>query len=154
LGSAFFAALTAILAKVGVRDVDSNLATAIRTAVILGFAWAIVAAQGNLKLIDRLDARTWIFLALSGLATGASWLFYFRALQLAPASRVVPIDKMSLALTLLLAFIFLKEKIDTRTLLGTALITIGTLIVALPHHPPARAGRSAARRSSPPVRRR
>ncbi|MEP7354417.1 MAG: EamA family transporter [Acidobacteriota bacterium] len=129
--SAFFAALTAILAKIGIRDVDSNVATAIRTTVVLIFAWGVVAARGGAESIPTLGKQTWVFLVLSGLATGMSWLFYFRALQLGPASRVAPIDKLSVALTITLAFIILGEKPTFGGVLGGALITAGVLVVAL-----------------------
>src|SRR4030066_1159787 len=110
--SALFAALTSILAKIGVKDVNSNLATAIRTVVILIFAWGIVLVQGIAKDISTISKLSLMFLILSGLATGFSWLFYFRALQIGDASKVVPIDKLSLVLTIILAFIILKEKIN------------------------------------------
>lgn len=128
--SAVFAALTAILAKIGVRDVDSNLATAIRTVVILIFAWGIVFAQGASHKLAGISKEAWIFLILSGIATGLSWLFYFRALQLGDASKVVPIDKASLVLTVILAGIILHEKITLPIAIGTLLMTIGTIIIA------------------------
>ncbi len=129
--SAIFAALTSILAKIGIKDVNSNLATAIRTTVILLFSWGIVFAQGLLPKISTLPKNTWIFLVLSGIATGLSWLFYFRALQLGEASKVVPIDKLSLVLTIILAGIFLHEKITLPILFGSVLMTAGALIIAL-----------------------
>lgn len=129
--SALFAAATSILAKIGIKGVDSNLATAIRTVVITVFAWGIVIAQGTAKNIHNLSRTTWIFLGLSGLATGLSWLFYFRALQMGPASKVVPIDKLSLVLAVVMASIFLQEKISVATTLGTGLITLGVLVMTL-----------------------
>ncbi len=129
--SAVFAALTSILAKVGIDGVNSNLATAIRTAVVLLMAWGMVFltnAQGGIGEISR---RSWIFLILSGLATGTSWLCYYRALQLGEASKVVPIDKLSVVITLALAFIFLHEKFTWKSGIGAVLITIGTLIMVL-----------------------
>jgi transporter family protein len=130
--SAVFAALTAILAKVGVRGVDSNVATAVRTVVVLVFAWGLVALQGNLGAVTQLSTRTLSFLALSGVATGASWLFYFRALQLGPASLVSAVDKSSLALTLVLAAVFLGEALTLRAALGCGLILAGTALVVWP----------------------
>ena len=129
--SAVFAAFTAILAKIGVKDVNSNLATAIRTVVILLFAWGIVFAQGNYKSLGTISKTTWIFLILSGVATGLSWLFYFRALQLGEASKVAPIDKLSLVLTIVFAVIFLKEKLTAQTIIGAILMTVGTILIAL-----------------------
>lgn len=129
--SALFAAATSILAKIGIAGVDSNLATAIRTVVILIFAWGIVIAQGTIKNIYTLNRTTWVFLILSGVATGLSWLFYFRALQLGSASKVVPIDKLSLVITVIMAAVFLHEKITMSTLFGSALIAGGVLIMAL-----------------------
>ena len=131
LGSAVFAALTSILAKVGIDGVNSNLATAIRTAVVLVMAWGMVFltdAQGGICSISR---RSWLFLILSGLATGASWLCYYRALQIGEASKVVPIDKLSVVITLVLAFVFLHEKITWKSAVGAVLITAGTLIMVL-----------------------
>lgn len=127
--SAFFAALTAIFAKLGVRDVDSDLATAIRTFVILLIAVGIAAAGGHLSEIRSLSRGTWIFLILSAAATGLSWIFYFRALQLGDASRVVPVDKLSLVFTLVLAAVFLREPLSLKTLAGTGLILAGTLVL-------------------------
>ena len=129
--SAFFAALTAILAKIGVKNVDSNLATAIRTVVILLFAWGIVFFQGTSKQIGSIPQFSLLFLILSGIATGLSWLFYFRALQLGNASQVAPIDKLSLALTLLLSILILREKITISIVVGTFLMVTGALLVAL-----------------------
>lgn len=129
--SAVFAALTSILAKVGIEGVNSNLATALRTVVVLAMAWGMVfltGAQGGVFSISR---KSWIFLVLSGLATGASWLCYYRALQLGEASKVVPIDKLSVVITLILAFVFLRESFTPRSLLGCVLITAGTLLMVL-----------------------
>ena len=131
LGSAVFAALTSILAKVGIDGVNSNLATAVRTAVVLIMAWGMVFltdAQGGLAGISR---KSWLFLILSGLATGASWLCYYRALQIGQASKVVPIDKLSVVITLVLAFVFLHEKFTWKSGVGALLITAGTLIMVL-----------------------
>ena len=131
LGSAVFAALTSILAKIGIEGVDSNLATAIRTAVVLVMAWGMVFltdAQGGIGAISK---KSWLFLILSGLATGASWLCYYRALQIGEASKVVPIDKLSVVITLVLAFLFLHEKFTAKSLIGCALIGAGTLCMVL-----------------------
>ena len=122
--SAVFAALTSILAKVGINGVNSNLATAIRTVVVVIMAWA----QNGLFGISR---KSWLFLILSGLATGASWLCYYKALQIGEASKVVPIDKLSVVITLILAFIFLHETFTTKSLIGCILIGVGTLIMVL-----------------------
>jgi bacterial/archaeal transporter family protein len=127
--SAFFAGLTAILAKVGVQGVNSNLATAIRSAVIVVFAWAIVLATRTDSL-SSLGRRTWVFLILSGIATGLSWLCYFRALQLGEASQVAPVDKLSVVVAIVLAALFLREQISWRHWLGGLLITIGAIILA------------------------
>lgn len=129
--SAIFAALTSILAKIGIEGVNSNLATAIRTVVVVIMAWGMVFltnAQNGLLDISR---KSWIFLILSGLATGASWLCYYRALQLGDASKVVPIDKLSVVITLILAFVFLHEDFTAKSLLGCVLIGLGTLIMTL-----------------------
>ena len=129
--SAVFAALTSILAKVGISDVNSTLATAIRTVVVLAMSWGMVfltKVQGGISEISR---RSWIFLILSGLATGASWLFYYRALQLGEVSKVAPIDKMSIVITLVLAFVFLHEQFTAKTLIGAILLTAGTLVMVL-----------------------
>ncbi len=131
LASAVFAALTAILAKVGVAGVNSNLATAIRTVVILVFICAIVSATGEARGIRTLETRTWMFLALSGLATGLSWLCYFRALQLGEASRVAPVDKLSVVFAIALAALFLGEKLTWHQWLGGALILTGAIVIAL-----------------------
>jgi transporter family protein len=129
--SAVFAALTSILAKVGIAGVNSNLATAIRTVVVVIMAWGMVFltnTQGGLSAISR---KSWIFLILSGLATGASWLCYYRALQMGEASRVVPIDKLSVVITLVLAFVFLHEEFTVKSLIGCILIGAGTLIMVV-----------------------
>lgn len=125
--SAVFAALTSILAKVGIEGVNSNLATAIRTAVVLAMAWGMVFLTNAQSGIASIDKKSWLFLILSGLATGASWLCYYRALQVGEVSKVVPVDKMSVVITLVLAFIFLHESFTTKSLIGAALITAGTL---------------------------
>lgn len=127
--SAVFAGLTAVLAKVGVKDVDSNLATAIRTVVILLFAWGIVLAPG-LPAFDKIPGKTLLFLVLSGLATGASWLCYFRALKLGDASRVAPVDKLSVVVAMALAVIFLGERLSWQQWLAGVLIVSGTIILA------------------------
>ena len=127
-GSAGAAAVTAILAKIGVEGVPSNLATAVRTAVVLVFAWGIVLLRGEQHAVTALRGRPLLFLALSGVATGASWLAYFRALQLAPASRVAPIDKLSLALTIVLAAVVLGESVSWKVALGATLMVIGSLL--------------------------
>ena len=129
--SAVFAALTSILAKVGISDVNSTLATAIRTVVVLAMSWGMVfltKVQGGISEISR---RSWIFLILSGLTTGASWLFYYRALQLGEVSKVAPIDKMSIVITLVLAFVFLHEQFTAKSLIGAILLTAGTLVMVL-----------------------
>ena len=129
--SAVFAALTSILAKVGISDVNSTLATAIRTVVVLAMSWGMVfltKVQGGISEISR---RSWIFLILSGLSTGASWLFYYRALQLGEVSKVAPIDKMSIVITLVLAFVFLHEQFTAKSLIGAILLTAGTLVMVL-----------------------
>lgn len=129
--SAVFAALTSILAKIGIANVNSNLATAIRTIVVLVMAWGMVFLTGNQSGISGISKKSWIFLILSGLATGASWLCYYRALQIGEASKVVPIDKLSVVFTLILAFIFLHEQFTAKSAIGTILIAAGTLIMAL-----------------------
>lgn len=126
--SAGAASATAILAKIGIKGVPSNLATALRTTVVLAFAWAIVVAKGEQAALRTLERRSLLFLVLSGLGTGVSWLAYFRALQLAPASRVAPIDKLSLALTILLAALVLGEPITWKLALGAALMVAGALL--------------------------
>ncbi len=127
--SAFFGALTAILAKIGIKDVDSNLATAIRTIVILVFAWGIVWFQGTAKQLGGISRFSLIFLILSGIATGLSWLFYFRALQLGKAAQVSPIDKLSLVITIILAVIILKEKVTVSIIIGAILMSVGAILV-------------------------
>lgn len=129
--SAVFAALTSIFAKVGIQNVDSTLATAIRTVVVVLMAWAMVFITHTQSGLSEIDRKSWIFLVLSGLATGASWLCYYKALQLGEVSKVVPIDKLSILFTLVLAFIFLHEKFTVKSAVGTVFITIGTLIMAL-----------------------
>jgi len=126
--SAFAAGATAVLAKVGVRDVPSNLATAIRTTVVLLLAWGLVFVRGESRGLPAVSARTYIFLVLSALATGVSWLAYFKALQLAPASRVAPIDKLSLPIAVILAFLALGESVSPLAWLGVALMVIGALL--------------------------
>ena len=129
--SAIFAALTSILAKIGIEGVNSNLATAVRTIVVLLMAWFMVFITGNQNGIVDISKKSWIFLILSGLATGASWLCYYKALQLGEASKVVPIDRLSIVITIVLAFIFLGEQITLKTLIGCCLIVIGTFIMIL-----------------------
>ena len=129
--SAIFAALTSILAKVGIEGVNSNLATAIRTIVVVLMAWFMVFITGNQNEIIDISKKSWIFLILSGLATGASWLCYYKALQLGEASKVVPIDKLSIVITIILAFIFLGEQITLKTLIGCCLIVTGTFVMIL-----------------------
>ncbi len=129
--SAFFAGLTAILAKIGIKGIDSNLATAIRTSVVFVFAWAIAFAVVPTFGLAQLPRRTWLFLVLSGFATGLSWLCYFRALQLGEASKVAPIDKLSVVFVLIFAAIFLHESLTAKTLLGGGLIAAGALVLAL-----------------------
>lgn len=130
LGSAFFAGLTTILAKVGVSGVNSNLATFIRTLVILGCCGALVSWRGEWTGFGTIGASVWVLLALSGIATAASWLCYFRALQMAPASSVAPVDKLSVVVTMGLAFVFLGESASPRLLAGAALIVGGTILIA------------------------
>lgn len=127
--SAVFASLTAIFVKIGVKNVDANLATAIRTCVILIITWGIVFLSNGINGIKELTKANWIFLVLSGVATGLSWLFYFKALQLGEASRVAPIDKLSVVFTILLSFIILKESISWKVLLGGFLIAGGSLVI-------------------------
>lgn len=129
--SAIFAALTSILAKIGIAGVNSNLATAIRTVVVLVMAWGMVFLTHAQSAISEIGKKSWIFLILSGLATGASWLCYYRALQLGEASKVVPIDKLSVVITLILAFIFLHEDFTPKSLIGCILIGVGTLIMVV-----------------------
>lgn len=125
--SALFAALTAIFAKIGVKDINSNLATAIRTSIILLLTWGIVLFSGRMSEIKNVSRHTWCFLILSGLATGMSWLFYFKAMQTGDASRVAPIDKLSVVITILLAFFLLKEPVSMKVIIGALLITAGSL---------------------------
>lgn len=127
--SALFAALTAIFAKIGVKNINSNLATAIRTTVILLLTWGIVILNGGIGDIRDISRHTWCFLILSGLATGLSWLFYFKALQTGDVSRIAPIDKLSVVITILLAFFILKEPLTPRVILGALLITAGSIIM-------------------------
>ena len=129
--SAVFAALTSILAKIGIEGVNSNLATAIRTFVVLAMAWLMVFVTHEQGGITAIPKKSWIFLILSGLATGASWLCYYRALQTGDASKVVPVDKMSVVITIALAFIFLHEKVSVKSIVGAFLLTAGTLVMVL-----------------------
>lgn len=129
--SAVFAALTSILAKIGIDGVNSNLATAIRTVVVLVMAWGMVFLTNAQKGISEIDVKSWTFLILSGLATGASWLCYYRALQIGEASKVVPVDKLSVVITLVMAFVFLHEQFTAKSLIGCILIGAGTLIMVL-----------------------
>ena len=129
--SAVFAALTSILAKVGINGVNSNLATAIRTVVVVVMAWVMVFLTSTQSGITNIGKKSWIFLILSGLATGASWLCYYKALQLGKVSKVVPIDKLSVVITLVLSFIFLHEEFTTKSFIGMILITAGTLVMVL-----------------------
>lgn len=129
--SALFAALTSILAKVGIEGVNSNLATAIRTVVVVIMAWGMVFLTNTQNKISEISTKSWLFLILSGIATGASWLCYYRALQLGDASKVVPIDKLSVIITLVLAFVFLHEDFTVKALIGCVLIGAGTLVMVL-----------------------
>lgn len=129
--SAVFAALTSILAKIGIDGVNSNLATAIRTVVVVVMAWGMVFLTNTQSGISEISKKSWIFLILSGLATGASWLCYYRALQIGEASKVVPIDKLSVVITLVLAFVFLHEEFTVKSLIGCLLIGAGTLVMVL-----------------------
>lgn len=131
LGSAVFAALTSILAKIGIDGVNSNLATAIRTLVVLVMAWGMVFLTDSQGGIGEISKKSWLFLILSGLATGASWLCYYRALQIGEASKVVPVDKLSVVITLVLTFVFLHEKFTAKSLIGCLLIGAGTLLMVL-----------------------
>lgn len=131
LGSAVFAALTSILAKVGIDGVNSNLATALRTVVVVIMAWGMVFLTNAQKGILDISRKSWLFLILSGLATGASWLCYYKALQLGPASKVVPIDKLSVVITLVMAALFLHEKFTPKSVIGCILIGAGTLVMVL-----------------------
>ncbi len=129
--SALFAALTSILAKIGIEGVNSNLATAIRTVVVVVMSWGMVFLTNTQSGITEIGKKSWIFLILSGLATGASWLCYYRALQIGEASKVVPIDKLSVVITLLLAFVFLHEQFTAKSLIGCILIGVGTLFMVI-----------------------
>lgn len=131
LASAAFAALTSILAKIGIEGVNSSLATAIRTAVVLILAWGIAFMTGAYRGVSHIAQRSWVFLILSGIATGLSWLCYFKALQIGDVSKVAPIDKFSIVLTMILAFAVLGEPITAKTLLGAGLITAGTVVLIL-----------------------
>lgn len=128
---AIFAALTSILAKIGIQNVNTNLATAIRTIVVLVMAWGIVFLTGRTKEIVDLTQKSWLFLVLSGIATGLSWLFFYKALQIGDASKVVPIDKLSIVVTMVLAYFILKEPVTFKTVIGGLLITAGTLTLVL-----------------------
>lgn len=127
--SAIFAAITSILAKIGIEGVNSNLATAIRTVVVVLMAWGIVAITNAQSGIAEISKRSWIFLTLSGLATGASWLCYFKALQLGDVSKVVPLDKFSIVITLVMAAVFFHEQFTVKTIIGSVLITLGTFVM-------------------------
>lgn len=129
--SAFFAALTAIFAKVGVKDINSDLATAIRTSVILLITWGIVFAGNYESGIKNISGHTWLFLVLSGVATGLSWLFYFKALQVGDVSRVAPVDKLSVVITICLSFLLLKEPVNMRVVIGALLITGGSIVMLM-----------------------
>ena len=129
--SAVFAALTSILAKIGIDGVNSNLATAIRTIVVVAMSWGMVFLTDAQSGISSISNKSWLFLILSGLATGASWLCYYKALQIGEASKVVPVDKLSVVITLVLAFVFLHEKFTAKSLIGCALIGAGTLIMVI-----------------------
>ena len=131
IASAVFAALTSILAKVGIEGVNSNLATAIRTVVVVVMAWGMVFLTNAQSGLSEISRKSWIFLILSGLATGASWLCYYRALQIGDASKVVPVDKLSVIITLVLAFVFLHERFTVKSLIGCILIGAGTLLMVL-----------------------
>ena len=131
LGSAIFAALTSILAKIGIKDVGSNLATAIRTMVVVVMAWGMVFLTHQQSGLKQISTKSWVFLILAGLATGASWLCYYRALQLGDASKVVPVDKLSVVITLVLAFTLLREQFTVKSLIGCLLIGAGTLLMVL-----------------------
>jgi bacterial/archaeal transporter family protein len=129
--SAFFAALTTIFAKIGVQNIDANLATAVRTVVIVAIAWGLVIAEGNLSQLTTIPARTLTFLVISGIATGLSWIFYFKALQVGKAAQVAPIDKSSVILVILFSALFLHEPLTLKVILGGLLISIGTLVLVL-----------------------
>ncbi|MDY5242551.1 MAG: EamA family transporter [Eubacterium sp.] len=129
--SAVFAALTSILAKIGIENVDSNLATAVRTVVVVAMSWLMVFITNAQSGLTNISKKSWIFLILSGLATGASWLCYYKAIQMGEVSKVVPIDKMSVVITLILAVVFLHEDFNAKSVIGAVLITVGTLIMVL-----------------------
>jgi transporter family protein len=129
--SAFFAAMTSILAKIGIEGVNSNLATAVRTVVVLCMAWGIVFITGKQSEIPHITQKSWLFLALSGAATGLSWLFFYKALQVGEVSKVVPIDKISVVISMILAFVFLKEAANAKTIIGGLLIAAGTFVLIL-----------------------
>jgi len=129
--SAIFAAITSILAKIGIEGVNSNLATAIRTLVALVMAWGIVFMTGKNHEIANISQKSWLFLALSGLATGFSWMFYYRALQMGEASKVIPIDKFSVVISMVLAFVILGEAVNVKSVIGSLLITAGTIVLIL-----------------------
>lgn len=129
--SAFFAAITSIFAKIGIEGINSNLATAIRTVVVLIMAWGIVFITGTQNQVSSIGIKSWIFLILSGLATGLSWLFYYKALQIGEASKVIPIDKFSVVISMILAFVILKETVTVKTIIGGIFITIGTFVMIL-----------------------
>lgn len=129
--SAVFAALTSILAKIGIEDVNSNLATAIRTVVVVFMSWGMVFITNAQSGLTSISKKSWIFLILSGIATGASWLCYYRAIQMGDVSKVVPIDKLSVVITLVLAFVFLREEVNAKSIIGCVLIAAGTLLMVL-----------------------
>ena len=129
--SAVFAALTSILAKIGIENVDSSLATAVRTVVVVAMSWLMVFITNAQSGLTNISKKSWIFLILSGLATGASWLCYYKAIQMGEVSKVVPIDKMSVVITLILAVVFLHEDFNAKSIIGAVLITIGTLVMVL-----------------------
>ena len=129
--SAIFAALTSILAKIGIENVDSNLATAVRTVVVVAMSWLMVFVTNAQSGLTNISKKSWIFLILSGLATGASWLCYYKAIQMGEVSKVVPIDKMSVVITLILAVVFLHEDFNAKSIIGAVLITVGTLVMVL-----------------------
>ena len=129
--SALFAALTSILAKIGIKEVNSNLATAIRTVVVLVMAWGIVFITGKQHDITRIGQKSWLFLILSGCATGLSWLFYYKALQLGEASKVIPIDKFSVVISMIMAFVILGEAVNVKSIIGGLLVTAGTFVLLL-----------------------
>ena len=129
--SAVFAALTSILAKIGIENVDSNLATAVRTVVVVAMSWLMVFVTNAQSGLTNISKKSWIFLILSGLATGASWLCYYKAIQMGEVSKVVPIDKMSVVITLILAVVFFHEDFNAKSIIGAVLITVGTLVMVL-----------------------